>query len=70
MKEVQLSVDDKNMHLTHNGVDYKNKDGVITVPEHVAKEFMKADVPGLHKYSKIYGFAHISDERWNAIFGK
>lgn len=71
MREVQLSVDDKNMNLTHKGVDYRNDDnGVITMPENVANEFVKADVPGIHKHGRMYGFSHISNEKWESIFGK
>lgn len=70
MKEVQVSVDDKNMNFTYGGVDYRNNDGVITMPENVAQKFLKADVPGVHKYSRVYGFSHISDETWERIFGK
>jgi hypothetical protein len=70
MKEVQVSVDDKNMNLTYGGVDYRNNDGVITMPEHVAEKFLKADVPGLHRYNRTWGFSHISDEDWKRAFAR
>lgn len=69
MREVQLSVDDNNMNLTHAGVDYRNENGVITMPENVADQFVKADVPGLHKHGRMYSFSNVSDERWARIFG-
>jgi hypothetical protein len=70
MREVQISVDDQSMNLTHKGVDYRNDNGVITMPENVANEFTKADVPGIHKHGRLYGFSHISDDKWERIFGK
>ncbi len=69
MREIKMQVDDKYMNLTDNGVDYKNKDGVITMPDNVAEKFIKANVPGLKVYNKTFGF-RISEERWNKIFSK
>lgn len=65
MKEVQVSVDDKNMNFTHGGVDYRNDDGVVTMPENVANQFIKADVPGVRKHSKLYSLG----DHWDRIFG-
>jgi hypothetical protein len=71
---MKLEAIDKQMSIEHNGVVYKNNDGVIDVPDSVGEKFLEASRNGkrefVGKYTKFVGFSHISREEWNRIFGK
>lgn len=72
---MKLEAIDKNMNIEHNGVTYKNSDGVIDVPDSVGNKFLDANrsarKEAVGKYTKSYSMGlRMTDEQWNKMFGK
>lgn len=52
----QVETCDKNMNIQGaDGQAYRNRDGVITLPKAEAERAVRAGVPGVTQYRKVWG---------------